>query len=225
MAGRDEASGDREADGAPSSAVDVVGVAAADGGESGRHHVNCLDLELAGDEPDLSGQGLGVGGAVGEGLKDELVGGDVDVVRSDARGGRVGTSSEGAGLLDVDVVERRLGLLKLAEAVGHDSRGGASSGHIGDQGLVSDGDVESAVLGSPGAGERGTRHALQLLDGVGGSDVPGDTGMSLLGVQPQVALHGGEDLRVEAVRGLRGGTVGDGQDGCQEGEELDELHV
>lgn len=225
VASRDEASGDREADGAPSSLVDVVGIATADRGEGGRQVLNCLHLELASDEANLRGQGLGVGGAVGERLQDELVGGDVDVVRGDARGGRLGASNEGAGLLDVDVVECVLSLLELPGAVGHDSRGGASSGDVGGQGCVSDGNVECAVLGRPGTGERVTRHGLQLLDGLGSGDVPGDTSMGLLGVEAQVTLHGGQDLRVEAVRGLRGCTVGDGQDGCQEGEELDELHV
>lgn len=223
VAGRDETSGDREAERASESSVDDVGVTTDDRGEGGGHRVNGLHLELGGGEADLSGQRLGVGSAVGESLNDELVGGDVDVVRGNASGGRV-RGGEGLGLLDVDVVKSQLSVLKLGEAAGDDNRVGASGGHLGGQGGVSDGDVDH-VLGDPSAGERVTGRGAQQLDDLGGLDVPGDTSSGLLGVQSQVALHGGEDLRVEAVRSLGGGTVGNGQDGCQEGEEPEELHV
>lgn len=96
-----------------------------------------------------------MGGASGKCLDDELVGGDIDVVRRDASLGRV--RGESLGLLDVHVVECQLSILKLGEAVGYDGRRGASSSHISSQGFVSDSDVKSgAVFGDPGATERGT---------------------------------------------------------------------
>lgn len=223
VASRNEARRDREADRAPEALVDDVGTAALDRGEGGRHRLNCFHLELGRGEPDLRGQRLGMGGAAGESLNDELVGGDIDVVRCNARLGRA--RGEGLRLGDIHVVKRQLGLFKLGEAVGHDYRRGASSGYLGGQGFVSDTDIErGAVLGDPSAGERVARRAAQLLDDLGGLEVPGDTSSGLLGVQPQVALHGVQDLRVEAGRGLRGCTVGKGQDDCQEGEESSELH-
>lgn len=224
VAGRDEASRDGEADGAPRAVGDDVGVAALDRGDGGWHRLNGLHRELGRLEADLRGQRLGVGGAVGERLDDELVGGNIDVVRRDARVGRGRVA--GLELADVQVVKGQLGVLKLVEAVGHYRHGGAGSGHLVGQGCVSDTDVDrGAVLGDPSAGERGTSRGAQLLDDIGGSDLPGDTSSGLLSVQPQVALHGGQDLRVKLVCGRRGGTVGKGQDGCQDGEVLGELHV
>lgn len=226
VAGRDEAGGDGEADGAAGCPVDVVGVTSADGGHGGGHALDGADLELAGDEADLLGEGLGVGGAAGEGLEDELVGGNVDVVGSNARGVGVLRGGQGGGLVDVDAVEGSLGLLELGGAVGDDDGGGTGSGDVSGQGLVSDGDVEGlAVLRCPGTGEGAAGRGLEGLDGLGGGDVAGNTGVSLLAVQSQVALHGGHDLRVQVLRGLGGGTVGDGQNGREEGDELGQLHV
>lgn len=223
VAGRDETGGDSEADGAASSRVDVVWVTTADSGEGGGHALDGDNLELTLDETDLGGQGLGMGGAASKSLDDELVGGDIDEVGGDARGG--GLRGEGAGLLDVQVVKSLLSLLKLAEAVGSDNGGGASSGHISDQGLVSDGNVDGVVLGDPSTGERVAGQGADRLDDLAGGDVPGDASMSLLGIKAQVALHGGQDLGVEVLRGLCGRTVDDGQDGGQETEKLNELHV
>lgn len=199
VAGRDETGGDCEADGAASSRVDVVWVTAADSGEGGGHALNGDDLELTLDETNLGGQGLGVGSAAGKSLDDELVGGDIDEVGGDARGG--GLRGEGAGLLDVQVVKSLLSLLELAEAGGNDNWGGASSSDIGGQGSVSDGDVDAVVLGDPSTGERVARQGADRLDDLAGGDVPGDASMSLLGIKAQVALHGGQDLGVEVLRG------------------------
>lgn len=183
VASRDEASGDREADGATGTSVDQVGIAAADGGEGGGHGLNGLHLELALSETDLGGEGLGVGGAAGQSLQDELVGGDVDVVSRDA--GCVGgvRGSEGAGLLDVHGVKSLLSLLKLGEAVGNDSRGGTSSGDLIGEGSVSDGNVDGAILGDPSTTESGTRRGGQSLDDLAVGDVPGDTSGGLLSIK------------------------------------------
>lgn len=220
VASSDEAGGDREANGASGASVDEVGVATTDGDEGLRHLLNGANLKLALGETDLSGQSLGMGGAVSKRLQDELVGLDVDVVGSDA--------GCGAGLetLNVQVVKSQLSLLKLREAVGQDSGDGASSGHLLGQGLVSDTDVDGlAVIGHPSTGEGVTDGAAKLLDDVGGLDLTGDTSSGLLGVQAQVALHGLENLGVEAFGSLSGCTVGNGQGDCQEGEEFGELHV
>lgn len=224
VAGRDEAGGDGETDGAAGAAVDVVGITTLDGGKGAGHLVDGDDLELVGGESDLGGQRLGVGDAGREGLEDELVGGNVDVVGGDAGLSRVG--GESLDLLNVHVVKSALGLLKLGDVVGDGHWGGTSAGHLGGQGSVGDGDVDGlAILGDPGTSEGGAGQGLDLVDDAGGSDLTGDTGSGLGGVETQVALHGSQDLGVQVARSLSGSTVGNGQDGCQKGEEAGELHL
>lgn len=163
-------------------------------------------------------------GAAGESLDDELVGGNVDVVGGNANRGGVG--GEGLGLSNVDAVKSLLGVLELGEAVGHSDGGGTGIGDLSSQGCVGDGDVDrGAISGDPGAGKGVGSRGLELLNEISGGDLAGNTGSSLLGVQTQVTLHGLQNLGVEVGRSLGGSTVGNGQDDCQEGEELGQLHV
>lgn len=216
VAGRDESTGDGETDGAAATVVDVVGVTTANSNEGGWHLLNSLDLELGLLKADLLGKFLSLSSAAGKGLKNELVGCDVDVV-----GGDAGLLS--LGDLGVQLIKSLLGLLELGERSGDNQGGGTSSSNLGGQGLVSDGDSEVAV-NEPGTTERAASKSLELFDDFGGLKFAGDTSMSLLSVQSQVALHGSQDSGVELFSGLSRGTIDDGQEDREGSEEFGELH-
>ncbi|VUC27440.1 unnamed protein product [Clonostachys rosea] len=212
-----KASGDGKANRATSASVDVVSVTALDRGESCRERVNDADFKLRLGESNLCGQLGGMGGA------DELVGHNVHVVRGNARLGR---GVVNAGLFNVQVVKRQLGLFKLGEAVGQDDRNGTSRSNLRSQGFVSDTDVDGvSVVGDPSTGELRTNGVAQLVNDIGSLDLPGDTSSGLLGIHAQVPLHGSQDLRVQPCHSLGRSTVGKGQDNCQDGKEPSELHV
>jgi hypothetical protein len=63
-----------------------------------------------------------------------------------------------------------------------------------------------------------------LFDDFGGLKLAGDTSMSLLSVQSQVALHGSQDGGVELLSGLSRGAIDDGQEDREGSEEFGELH-
>lgn len=226
MACGDEPGGDGEADGAPGRAADEVRNAALDGGEGGRHFLDGLDLELGLGETDLRGEFLGTSGAAGDCLEDDLVGSDIDVPRGDTLSWGRRDPLGGVGLVDDQLVKLGLGLLKAGSAVGHDGWGGASSGDLGGQGLVSDTDVDGvAVVSDPSTGERGAGGGAQVLDNVDGGKFPGNTSSCLAGVESQVALHGSQELRVEVGRRSSRSGVDEGQEGCQKPDVLGDTHV
>ncbi|CAI6050261.1 unnamed protein product [Clonostachys chloroleuca] len=186
---RNKAGSNGKANRAASALVDVVGVAALDRGESCGHGINHAHFELRGSEPNLCGELLGMGGTVCQCLQDELVGHNINIVRSNARPG--GGGVESTRLVNIDVVKRQLGLFKLGEAVGQDDRSGTSSSHFSGQGLVSDTDIDGvSIIGNPSTGELSTHGVAKLVNDFGSLDLPGDTSSSLLGIQAQVPLHG-----------------------------------
>lgn len=223
MAGADEAGGDGEANGAAAGAVDVVGITATDGGKSGGHLLDGDDLEFAGSKADLGSEALGVGDTGRESLDDELVGGDIDVVGSNTD--RLGVRGQSLDLVNLDGVEGLLGLLELGQAVAHKDGSGASSLDLGGTGLVGDADVDSsAVAGNPGSSKVVASRALDVVNNSRGRQFAGDAGSGSLGVKAKVTLHGSQDLGVQLGSSLHRGTVGNGQDGSHDGEELGELH-
>lgn len=216
VAGGDESTGDGETDGAAAGTVDVVGVTTTDGSEGGGHGGNGLDLVLGVGETNLLGEVGSGGGAVGESLKDELVGGNVDVVGGDARLGALGG-------LEVHVVKSSLGLLELGER-DRDEEGLSTGGlDLGGGGLVGDGNGKVTV-NEVGTTEGGTGGGTELLDDIGGLELAGNTGVGLLGIKSKVALHGSEDVGVQAVGSSGRGTVDDGQEDCHGSEEVGENH-
>lgn len=217
VTGGDEASSDGETDRAASRAVDVVGVTTADGSEGGGELRDNLDLVLARNKTDLLGKVLSLSGAVGESLQDELVGSDVDVVGCDTLGGLLTLGQT----LDVKSINGLLSLLQLGERSVNSDGLSASGADLGGQGLVSDSDLEVTV-NEPGTGEASL--ALKGLDDISGLELAGNTGVSLLGVESKVALHGSQDVGVKAVGGCGGSTVDDRQEGCDSSEECGDLH-
>lgn len=215
VASGDETGGDGKTNGAARAATDEVGVTTADSGEGLREVLNRVDLELGLSETNLSSQGLSLGGAVSKGLKDNLVGLNIDVP-----GGNAGGRALNGGLLGEEGVKSLLGLLELGEAVGDNDRGGTGSLDLLGKGLISDGDANAlAVVSEPGAGKSLASGALQGLDDIGRVELASDAGVGLLGVKAEVALHGLEHVGVKAGGGGHKGR-GDGN----EAEELGELH-
>lgn len=215
VAGGDETGGNGETDGAARAATDEVGITTADGGEGLGEVLNSVDLELGLSETNLSSQGLGLGSALGKGLKDNLVGLNIDVP-----GGNAGGRALDGGLLGEEGVKSLLGLLELGEAVGDNDGGGTGSLDLLDEGLISDGDADAlAVVSEPGAGESLASGALQGLDDIGRVELASDASVGLLRVEAEVALHGLEHVGVKA-----GGGGHKGRGGGNEAEELGELH-
>lgn len=175
VAGRDEASGDGETDRAASRVVDVVSVTPADGGEGGGQSINDLDLELGLLEAGALGQVSSLSGAVLEGLKDELVGGNVDPVGSNSSGSALFALAKGS--IEVHRVKLLLGILELGDRSVNLDCFGASSSDLRGQGLVSDGDVKVAI-DEPSTGK--ARLGLELIDDLGGLELAGNTNVSLL---------------------------------------------
>jgi hypothetical protein len=219
VAGRDEASGDRETDRAASRVVDVVSVTTADGGEGGGQSINDLDLELGLLEAGALGQVSSLSGAVLEGLKDELVGGNVDPVGGDSSGSTLFALAKGG--IEVHRVKLLLGILELRDRSVNLDCLGASSSDLRGQGVVSDGDVKVAI-DEPSTGK--ARLGLELVNDLGGLELAGNTNVSLLGIKSQVALHGSQDRRVEAVGSGGRGAIDDGQEGRDGSEECGDLH-
>ena len=223
VTGGNKASGDGETDGA-SATTHVVSVATLNRGKGSWHLLDRADLELGLGQANLGGHVLSLGSASGQSLNDDLVGGHIDEPRSDANIGRA-LGAEGLDRANLQLVESNLGLLEFGEAVGDNSRRSTGSDNLLSRGLVSDANIDgAAVIFDPGAGERVTQGGAELLNDLGGGDLAGDPSSSLVGVQSQVALHGGQDLGVKAGGGAGGSTVGKGQDGGQEAEKLCELH-
>lgn len=225
VAGGDEAGGDGETNGAARAAADEVGITTTDGSEGGGHLLDGADLELRVDEADLASETLGLGGAALKRLEDDLVGDDVDVPSGDTGAGLSGAQGAEGCRGGVEAVELGLGLLELGEGVSHDGRRGARSRDSVDKRLVGDGNVDGvAIISNPGTGESRAGSGLEAVDHLDGGDLASNAGGGLRFVQPQVAPHGLEDLRMQAAGDLGGGTVGQGEDSGQEAEEGGDLH-
>lgn len=223
VASRHKATRDSEAVRATGLAVNDVRVAADNAGSGGGQALDGADLVLGISEAAECSKLVGAVLAVIKGLDDELVGSNVDKVRGNA--GEVGLSTvaglEGASEV---VVHGLLGSLELGKAGLHDNRDGTGSLDLLGGSLVSDTNV---CLGGvdPAASE------LVAVDGVGqlgdelcGFVVGSHAGDGLLGIEAKIALHGLEDLRVQAVGGLCGCAVRDGEHDGKEGEKVGELH-
>ena len=219
VTGGDKASGDGETDRAAGRVVDVISITTADGGEGGGQGINDLDLELGLLEAGALGQVGSLSGAVLEGLKDELVGGNVDPVGGDTSGSALLALAKGG--IEVHSVKLLLGILKLGDRSVNLDCLGASSGDLRGQGIVSDGDVKVAI-DEPSTGK--ARLSLELVDDLSGLELAGNTNVSLLGIKSQVALHGSQDRRVEAVGSGGRGAIDDRQEGRDGSEECGDLH-
>jgi hypothetical protein len=214
-----ETCGDGETNRASGAVVDEVSVTAADRREGDGEAVNGADLVFGLDEADLLSQLRSLSSTGGNCLQNELVGGDIDVVRRDSTGS-VGALAKGS--FRVEGVERLLGFLKLGERNGNDKGGSTGIGHLRAQGLFGDGNIEIAV-DEPSAGE--TSLGLQLLDDFSGLDFTGDTNVGLLSIESKIPLHSSQNLGVKAVGGRGRGAIDDWQEDCESSEERSELHV
>lgn len=219
MASRDETGGDGKPDRAASTAVDEIGVATTDSSEDGRHALDGLDLVVNLSEAGLLGHLSGLGFAAGNCLKHELVGSDVDVVGGDTACGLLALAGG-----EFHGVDGSLGRLKLLDGSVDEHGSGTGISNGGSQSCVSDGNAELAVL-EPSTTESGAGRALECLDDVGGSDLTGNTSVSLSGVESKIALHGSQNVGVKSVGGGSGSAIDDGQEDCQSSEERVELHI
>lgn len=220
---RDETAGDGESVGASQLGLDNdVGIAANNGGSGGGEALDDADLVLVLGQVAVGSQSVGAVLAVLQGLNDNLVRSDVDKVRGDALGVGVLVAALDGGLKVL--VDGGLGGTELGQVVLDEDGNGALRSNVLDSGGVSDADKGLAVA-DPATSELVVADgAAELADELGGQIVMSDASMGLLGVQAQVALHGGEDLGVKLIGSLGGSTVSHGEHDGEEGQEVGKLH-
>lgn len=220
---RHETAGDGKAVRASQLGLDNdVGITAKNGGSGRGEALDDADLILVLGQVAVGSQSVGGVLAVLQGLNDNLVRSDVNKVRGDALGVGVLVAALDRGLKVL--VDGGLGGIELGQVVLDEDGDGALRSNVLDSGSIGDADKGLAVA-DPATGELVVADgAAELVDELGGQIVVSDASMGLLGVEAQVALHGGKDLRMKLVSSLGGRTVGHGEDNGEEGQKVGELH-